>query len=57
MPARRSRDLVTTLLELLGAAAIAYGVALIFLPAGIIVGGLLALALSYVIERGGATTR
>ncbi|WP_353809149.1 hypothetical protein [Agromyces sp. SYSU T00194] len=48
---------VTTVFELVGAAAIAYGVALIFLPAGIIVGGAALIGLSYVLERGGVPAR
>ncbi|MFF2274204.1 hypothetical protein ACFVTX_18160 [Agromyces sp. NPDC058136] len=48
----RATDTLTTVLEFAGAAAIAYGVALMFLPAGIIVGGAALIGLSYLIQRG-----
>lgn len=54
-PTRRqsllTRDLATTLLELLGLAAVVFGVALIFVPAAWIVGGLGLVALGYFAGR------
>lgn len=44
-------DVLTTILELLAAAAVVYGVYLIFMPAAFIVGGLLVFAISYGITQ------
>lgn len=46
------KPIATTVLELAGAAAIAVGVGMIFLPAGLIVAGVMAIGLSYFAERG-----
>ncbi len=43
----------TTVLELLGIAALVAGVAMIYVPAAFIVGGLALVVMSFLIERGG----
>ncbi len=51
--ARRLAALVPTLLLLLGAAAVSYGVAMIYVPAGVICGGALAITGGVLMVRGG----
>lgn len=41
------RDKVTSIIEAAGAVAVAVGAGLIFVPAGLIVGGCLAIAFAY----------
>lgn len=45
--------IVTTVLEIVGAATISGGVALISIPAGVITAGVLLIAISYLLVRGG----
>lgn len=46
-----SKNFLATLLQILGAAAITLGISLIFLPAGVIVGGIFSLLFGLAIER------
>ena len=52
----RGAEVLIVALLLLGAAAISVGVAMIFLPAGIIVAGMLAMAAGVVMTRGDETS-
>lgn len=45
------RDLLTTAVELIGAVLIVAGVALLNIPAALIVAGVLAIAASYLVSR------
>lgn len=42
----------TTVVQIFGLAAVAYGVGLISVPAGVIVGGVLAFAVGHLLDRG-----
>ncbi|MEV5538485.1 hypothetical protein AB0L13_16640 [Saccharopolyspora shandongensis] len=44
--------LFTTVLQILGLAAVAVGVAMVWLPAGVIVGGLAAFVVGHLLDRG-----
>jgi hypothetical protein len=45
------RDVVTTVVEVAGLAAIVVGVGLLSVPAAVIVAGVLAVAISYLVAR------
>lgn len=47
----KARSLFSSLVELSGLCAIVYGVSLVSRPAGFVVGGLLAVAASFALER------
>jgi hypothetical protein len=51
----RIRNILTTLLEVVGLAAVTYGVWSIFQPAGFIFGGFALVGFSYLIVRNGGT--
>lgn len=51
---RGTRTVTAAALELTGFAAVTYGVWLVYEPAGLIVGGALAVLASFLLERGGS---